>query len=104
MTTTKDKDHIHWYRVLPLPIPDPHGGKPFRYVCISCGTRLKIASGVLIGSRHPGRMNDGCTLLEMLVVLGIVLLVASIGVPILFEALKAVRGFMALVNNAVTIH
>jgi prepilin-type N-terminal cleavage/methylation domain-containing protein len=68
-----------------------------------CGEKLKIASGVLIGIRYPGRVEDGFSLLECVVVLGIILTVAAVGIPILVEALRVVRGLMALVD-AVTIH
>lgn len=43
----------------------------------------------------------GRSLLELLVVLGILLTVAGIGIPILWEALQIVRGLMGLVSRVV---
>jgi type II secretory pathway pseudopilin PulG len=43
----------------------------------------------------------GRSLLELLLVLGIVLIVAGIGIPILWGALQTVRGLMGLVRQVV---
>ncbi len=46
--------------------------------------------------------DKGASLLELIVVTGIVLVVAAIGVPVLLGAVDAVRGFAVLLNGVVT--
>ncbi len=45
--------------------------------------------------------DKGASLLELIVVTGIVLVVAAIGVPVLLGAVDAVKGFAVLLNGVV---
>jgi Tfp pilus assembly protein FimT len=49
------------------------------------------------------KTNAGASLLELLVVVCIVLVVAGIGIPILWDALASVRELLALVNQTVPL-
>ena len=51
--TMREDACLHLLNLLDTPQPDPTGGKPYRYRCISCSKLLKILSGQVVNLQAP---------------------------------------------------
>ena len=65
-------------------------------------TQASCCEKVLVnGYLQPAQQEAGASLLELIVVVGIILTVIGIGIPILLSAVQAVRDWAAVLNQLV---